>query len=37
MKFAEGHGNAELHLLESDHELINVLDDMWMETEKFLF
>jgi uncharacterized protein len=35
--FAARHPNADLRLLESDHELVNVLDDMWMETEKFLF
>jgi len=23
--------------MKSDHELLNVLDDMWIETEKFLF
>ena len=37
VKFAEGHGNAKLRLLESDHDLVNVLDEMWRETEKFLF
>jgi len=37
VKFAGAHRNADLHVLESDHELVNVLDDMWMETEKFLF
>jgi hypothetical protein len=26
-----------LRLLDSDHELTNVLDEMWMETEEFLF
>ncbi|HUA22167.1 MAG TPA: YqiA/YcfP family alpha/beta fold hydrolase [Bryobacteraceae bacterium] len=35
--FAAQHPNADLRLLESDHELVNVLDDMWMATEKFLF
>jgi len=35
--FAERHPNARLRLLESDHELTNVLDEMWMETEEFLF
>lgn len=35
--FAEQHPQAKLHLMNSDHELLNVLDDMWMETEKFLF
>ncbi len=36
-KFAAGHPNATLRLLDSDHDLVNVLDEMWMETEKFLF
>jgi pimeloyl-ACP methyl ester carboxylesterase len=35
--FAEKHPNAKLHVMESDHELLNVLDDMWMETRAFLF
>jgi predicted esterase len=35
--FAQQHPNTTLRLLESDHQLLNVLDDMWMETEKFLF
>jgi len=35
--FAGRHRNAKLRLLESDHELLNVLDDMWIETEEFLF
>jgi len=35
--FAEKHPNAKLHLMQSDHELLNVLDDMWMETRAFLF
>lgn len=37
MKFAEQHPSAKLRLLESDHELLNVLDDIWMESEEFLF
>jgi pimeloyl-ACP methyl ester carboxylesterase len=37
VEFARRHPQAQLHLMESDHELLNVLDDMWMETEKFLF
>jgi hypothetical protein len=37
VEFAQRHPQARLHLMESDHELLNVLDDMWMETEKFLF
>lgn len=35
--FAARHPQTMLHLLESDHELLNVLDYMWMETEAFLF
>jgi pimeloyl-ACP methyl ester carboxylesterase len=35
--FAARHPNVDLHVLNSDHELVNVLDDMWMETEAFLF
>ena len=31
------HPQATLRLMDSDHELMNVLDDMWMETEEFLF
>jgi pimeloyl-ACP methyl ester carboxylesterase len=36
-RFAAGHSNASLRLLDSDHDLVNVLDEMWRETEKFLF
>ncbi len=35
--FAERHPHARVRMLESDHELGNVLDEMWMETEEFLF
>ena len=35
--FAERHPNVRLRLLDSDHELTNVLDTMWIETEEFLF
>jgi pimeloyl-ACP methyl ester carboxylesterase len=35
--FCRQHAQAKLRLMESDHELLNVLDDMWMETEAFLF
>ncbi|MGA2878928.1 MAG: YqiA/YcfP family alpha/beta fold hydrolase [Bryobacteraceae bacterium] len=35
--FAERHPNATLRLVDSDHDLVNVLDAMWRETEKFLF
>jgi pimeloyl-ACP methyl ester carboxylesterase len=37
VKFAEQRPNARLRLLNSDHELGNVLDDMWIDTEEFLF
>jgi len=35
--FAQGHPNATLRLMDSGHELTNVLNDMWMETEAFFF
>jgi pimeloyl-ACP methyl ester carboxylesterase len=35
--FATRHANASLRLLDSDHDLVNVLDEMWRESEKFLF
>jgi pimeloyl-ACP methyl ester carboxylesterase len=35
--FSEKHQKTTLRLMESDHQLLNVLDDVWMETEKFLF
>ncbi len=35
--FARQHPKATLRLMASDHELLNVLDDMWIETEQFLF
>ncbi len=35
--FCRQNPNARLHLMDSDHELINVLDDMWMETQQFLY
>ena len=37
VEFARERPNVRLRVLESDHELGNVLDDMWIETEKFLF
>lgn len=37
VSFAAAHSNARLLLLDSDHDLVNVLDVMWRETEKFLF
>jgi pimeloyl-ACP methyl ester carboxylesterase len=35
--FAREHPQVKLRLLESDHELLNVLDDIWIESEEFLF
>ena len=35
--FAARRPNASLRLVESDHDLVNVLDEMWKETEQFLF
>ena len=35
--WAAQHPEATLRLLDSDHQLLNVLDEMWMETEHFLF
>ena len=37
VRFAERHPKAILHMVNSDHELIDVLDLMWRETEKFFF
>jgi len=37
VKFAERHPNVRLRLMNSDHELTNVMDEMWMEAEEFLF
>jgi uncharacterized protein len=37
MFFAQQHPGVKLRLLDSDHELLNVLDDIWIETEEFLF
>jgi uncharacterized protein len=36
-EFSRKHPQAKLHVFDSDHELLNVLDDMWMETNAFLF
>jgi hypothetical protein len=33
--FVAQHANASLRLLDSDHDLVNVLDEMWRETEEF--
>ncbi len=35
-EFAASHTNARLRLLDSDHELLNVLDLIWQESEPFL-
>ena len=35
--FVERHPNATLRILESGHELTDVLNDIWIETEPFLF
>jgi uncharacterized protein len=35
--FAVRCANATLRLLDSDHDMLNVLDEMWWETEEFLF
>src|SRR5207245_462042 len=37
VEFARRRPQVKLRLLDSDHELLNALDDIWMETEKFLF
>lgn len=37
VRFAEHHANVVLHLMNSDHELMNVLDIMWRDTERFFF
>lgn len=35
--FAATHPNVELKVLDSNHELTNVLDEAWREAERFLF
>jgi pimeloyl-ACP methyl ester carboxylesterase len=35
-QFAAAHGNARLRLLDSDHELLNVLETIWREAGPFL-
>jgi uncharacterized protein len=35
-QFAASHGNARLRLLDSDHELLNVLEAIWREAGPFL-
>ena len=34
-QFAAGKSNVELHLLDSDHGLTDVMDEMWAETARF--
>ena len=34
-QFAAGKSNVELHLLDSDHALTDVMDEMWRETARF--
>lgn len=34
--FAEGHPNVTLRLFDSGHELTDVLDELWVETARFL-
>lgn len=36
LRFAAGHPNAQVHLMESGHELTDVLDAMWARTQEFL-
>ena len=35
--FSQQHSNTTLHLLDSDHELLNVLDLIWARAHAFLF
>ncbi|HVN64014.1 MAG TPA: YqiA/YcfP family alpha/beta fold hydrolase [Candidatus Binataceae bacterium] len=37
VEFERRYPHIKLHLLESDHELLNVLDEIWIASEKFLF
>lgn len=34
--FSQQHGRTTLRLMESDHQLLDVLGEVWMEAEKFL-
>ncbi len=36
-RFAAERSNAKVRLLDSDHDLVNVLDEMWRGTKAFLF
>jgi len=35
-RFAASHPNVKLRLLDSGHELMDVLDEMWQDTREFL-
>ena len=35
-QFARSHANARLRLLNFDHELLNVLDSIWLDVDPFL-
>jgi pimeloyl-ACP methyl ester carboxylesterase len=35
-EFAEGKQNVELHVVDSDHELLNVLEPMWRRVREFV-
>ena len=35
LRFAEDHSNAEVVLYDSDHQLLNVLDEIWERVRKF--
>ena len=37
IRFADGRPSAELHIMESGHELTNVMPEMWALVERFLF
>ncbi len=37
IEFAGSHANVDLRLLDSDHDLVDVLDRMWEETARFLW
>jgi pimeloyl-ACP methyl ester carboxylesterase len=37
ISFVEQHPGVKLRLLDSDHELLSALADIWIETEEFLF
>jgi dipeptidyl aminopeptidase/acylaminoacyl peptidase len=35
-EFAEGKDNVELHVVDSDHELLNVVEPMWRRVREFV-